>query len=216
MNTHDDGADVRHEKRSRSRRELALNVGAIAGTICIVATVLSLIFGVKPLVFRSGSMSPAISTGSLALSHSVPADKVKVGDVVSVMNPQGTRITHRVFRIQHLDGQTLLTLKGDANAQPDLLPYPVTKVDRVFAHVGFLGYLVAWLSSGVAIFVGGVLAGALLMPAFGPMRRPGDRRSDGRKPLSDNGIPSPCDTELMNHQTAAIDGAVATEEAHSA
>jgi signal peptidase len=191
-------------KRRRSRRELALNVGAIAGTICIVATVLSLMFGVKPLVFRSGSMSPAISTGSLALAQRVSVDEVKVGDVVSVTNPQGTRITHRVFRIQQMDGQTLLTLKGDANAQPDLLPYPVTKVDRVFAHVGFLGYLVAWLSSGIAIFVGGILAGALLMLAFGPIHRPTGKSTEDLNTESDNDIQSHSDAE-MNH-----------EEAHSA
>lgn len=204
MSTENRGTQRTLGKRRRSRRELALNVGAIAGTICIVATVLSLMFGVKPLVFRSGSMSPAISTGSLALAQRVSVDEVKVGDVVSVTNPQGTRITHRVFRIQQMDGQTLLTLKGDANAQPDLLPYPVTKVDRVFAHVGFLGYLVAWLSSGIAIFVGGILAGALLMLAFGPIHRPTGKSTEDLNTESDNDIQSHSDAE-MNH-----------EEAHSA
>ncbi|WP_018178103.1 signal peptidase I [Jongsikchunia kroppenstedtii] len=212
MTIEEQDTQVHPDKRRRSRRELALNVGAIAGTICIVATVLSLMFGVKPLVFRSGSMSPAITTGSLALAQSVSADKVKVGDVVSVMNPQGTRITHRVFRIQHIDGQTLLTLKGDANAQPDLLPYPVTKVDRVFAHVGFLGYLVAWLSSGIAIFLGGLLAGALLMLAFGPMRRPGDKPSDNQITQSDNDIQPAFATSPVNANVVTEDAADPVEE----
>lgn len=213
MSTENRGTQRTLGKRRRSRRELALNVGAIAGTICIVATVLSLMFGVKPLVFRSGSMSPAISTGSLALAHRVSVDEVKVGDVVSVTNPQGTRITHRVFRIQHSGGQTLLTLKGDANAQPDLLPYPVTKVDRVFAHVGFLGYLVAWLSSGIAIFLGGLLAGALLMLAFGPIRRPGDHHAEPQNTASDNDIQSDSTTDT---ELGAAEAATTIEEPQNA
>ncbi len=69
--------------RSRGK-EIALNVAAVAGLICIIATLASLIFGIKPLVFRSGSMEPAISTGALALAKTVPATELAVGDVISV------------------------------------------------------------------------------------------------------------------------------------
>ncbi|BCN82388.1 signal peptidase I [Prescottella equi] len=151
---------------------VALNVGAVLGVICVLATAVSLIFGIKPLIFRSGSMSPEIPTGALALSKEAAAVDLQAGDVVSVNNEQGTRITHRIHEIVSQEGDsTVLILKGDANAEPDPSPYAVTDVDRVFFSVPGLGYLVAWLSSPVAIFLGGVLAGGLLMLAFGPSGR---------------------------------------------
>ncbi len=101
--------------RSRGK-EIALNVAAVAGLICIIATLASLIFGIKPLVFRSGSMEPAISTGALALAKTVPATELAVGDVISVDNDQGVRITHRVVELESAGADTVLaTLKGDAN-----------------------------------------------------------------------------------------------------
>ncbi|WP_412475347.1 signal peptidase I [Gordonia sp. LUNF6] len=156
----------------RSRRELALNAGAVIGLICIVAAIASMAFNITPLVFRSGSMSPQIPTGSLALARTVPATDVHVGDVVSVENEAGTRISHRVVAVNPIGGgEVSLTLKGDANRAPDPSPYTVAEADRIVAHVPILGYAAAWLSSKTAIFLGGILAGALLMLAFGPIRR---------------------------------------------
>ena len=161
--------------RGRSRgKEIALNVAAIAGLICIIATLASLIFGIKPLVFRSGSMSPEISTGALAFAKAVPATELAVGDVVSVYNDQGVRITHRVDSLELTGGEKVVaTLKGDANNAPDRLPYTITEADRVFFHIGGLGYIVAWLSSPLATFLGGGLVGAVLVIAFGKSK---DRR----------------------------------------
>ncbi|RVW00079.1 signal peptidase I, partial [Rhodococcus spongiicola] len=164
--------------RKRSVREIALNVGAIAGLICVLAAAASFFFGIKPLVFRSGSMSPEITTGSLALSRSVSASDVAVGDVVSVLNQQGTRITHRVEEIVSSDAtSSVWILKGDANEAADLSPYTVTEADRVFFSVPGLGYAVAWLSTPVAIFLGGALVGSLMVIAFRPT---GGRGGAGR------------------------------------
>ncbi|OQQ31347.1 signal peptidase I [Prescottella equi] len=164
-------------------REVALTVGAVAGLICIVATVAALLFDVKPLIFRSASMSPAITTGSIALARTVPATDLTVGDVVSVENAQGTRITHRVYEIQQQYGDTsVVTLKGDANTEPDVEPYAITEADRVFWSAGGLGYVAAWLSSSTAIFLGGALVGALLVIVARPS--PG-RRADIQSDATD-------------------------------
>ncbi len=166
---------------SRSRgREIALNVGAVAGLICVLAAAASFLFGIKPLVFRSGSMSPDIPTGALALSQATEAADLAIGDVVSVLDPQGTRITHRIQEIASTDGTTsVLILKGDANQDADISPYTVTEVDRVFFSVPGLGYAVSWLSSPMAIFLGGGLVGAVMVLAFGPgAKRKGDNDSD--------------------------------------
>ncbi|MFC7446753.1 signal peptidase I [Rhodococcus daqingensis] len=164
--------------RSRGR-EIALNVGAVAGLICVLVAAMSFFFGIKPLLFRSGSMSPDIPTGALALSKSTPAADLAVGDVVSVVNEQGVRITHRVKEIVSSDGSTsVLILKGDANKDADISPYTVTEADRVFFSVPGLGYAVAWLSSPAAIFLGGALVGGVMVLAFGPSAKRKDDDSD--------------------------------------
>ncbi|NMM84408.1 signal peptidase I [Rhodococcus sp. SRB_17] len=178
------GADEEVTVEHSRGKEIALNVAAVAGLICIIATLASLLFGIKPLVFRSGSMEPEISTGALALAKTVPASDLAVGDVISVDNDQGVRITHRVVELESAGGDTVLaTLKGDANNVADQMPYTITEADRVFFSVGGLGYVVAWLSSPLAIFLGGGLVGAVLVIAFG---RTKDRRLENARAATTN------------------------------
>ncbi|MBY6676671.1 signal peptidase I [Rhodococcus sp. BP-241] len=158
------------EKREHSViRELALTVGAALGVLCMTAAVAAALFSITPLVFQSGSMSPAIDTGALALARTVPATDVRAGDIVTVEREDGSRLTHRVDDIQGSTSDSVtMILKGDANDFPDSNPYTVTEVDRVFAHVGTLGWAVAWLSSPTAIVAGGLLVGLLVLIAWKP------------------------------------------------
>ncbi|MCW2750339.1 MAG: signal peptidase, partial [Aeromicrobium sp.] len=55
----------------RTAREAFLTLGAVLGVVCIVVTAIGFAFGVKPLIFRSGSMSPAIHTGDMSISRTV-------------------------------------------------------------------------------------------------------------------------------------------------
>lgn len=170
----------------RRVRETVLTVGAIAGLVCIVATVAGLLFDVKPLIFRSGSMSPEITTGALALARTVPVSDLAVGDIVSVENPEGSRITHRVFEIQpDSDGTAIVTLKGDANDAPDIQPYAISEADRVFWSAGRLGYVAAWLSSSTATFLGGMLVGVVLMLVIRPPTRDETAQPDTTAPATD-------------------------------
>ncbi|WP_238422839.1 signal peptidase I [Gordonia sp. 'Campus'] len=162
--------------RSRSRLvEFALTVGAVSGVVCVLMAACAFLFGVTPLMFRSGSMAPAIPTGSLALAREVPATAVVHGDVVSVVADNGNRITHRVVAVGERTGNSVpLTLKGDANSDPDDTPYVVTDVQRVLFSAPLLGYLVAWLSTPTALAAGIVLTVWLLVIVF--RRDPRERR----------------------------------------
>lgn len=182
-------------------KEIALNIGAIAGVICIVATAVALVFGIKPLVFRSGSMAPQISTGSLAFARTVPATDVAVGDVISVHNAQGTRVSHRVIDVQPAgDGAVNAILQGDANNVADREPYTITEADRVFFHVGGLGYAVAWLSSPLATFLGGGLVGAVLVLAFGQTAgRRAVQHSDDTKSTAAFAADTPTELQEAHH-----------------
>lgn len=169
-------------------KQAALTTGAVLGVLCIVATALSLAFGIKPVVFRSGSMSPAIPTGSLAFVKSQPVSELTVGDIVSVTTNGGDRLTHRVYGIDQLDNnQSSLTLKGDANNAPDSETYAVADADLVVFSLSRVGYVLAWLSGPIGIFAGGLFAGTLLMIAFRPAPR-GEGPPSGGMP--EEGIPN--------------------------
>lgn len=165
-------------------QNVALTVGAILGSLCLLAALAAFGFGVKPLMFKSGSMEPTIATGALALSFPVSASDIVVGDIVSTENAAGTRITHRVAAVAPAANYTKLTLKGDANDVVDAEIYAVTEVDRIFWSVPLLGYAVAWLSSPVAMFLGGLFTAYLLYVAFGANSRRAESKHSKQVPIA--------------------------------
>jgi signal peptidase I len=161
-----------------------LTVGAFLGTLCLLVAIVGILLGAKPLVFRSGSMSPTIPTGSLGISLPVGAAEIHTGDVISVENTTGVRITHRVESTKTSGDTATLTLKGDANEFADSEPYVLSTADRLVVAVPVLGYAVAWLSSPAAMFVGGLFTAFLLYLAFGSARS--RRHQDGSEDGSED------------------------------
>lgn len=154
-------------------REVLLSLGALAGLVSIIIFIAGLAFGITPLIFRSGSMSPTIDTGALAFARTVPASEVLVGDIVSVSDSQGTRITHRVESIdQQGNNLAVAQLRGDANPIADPDPYVITEADRVFFSINRLGYVAVWLSGPSGLVLGAITVGGLLYIAFRPRKRP--------------------------------------------
>ncbi|GAA4381238.1 signal peptidase I [Nocardioides caricicola] len=166
-------------------KQVALTVGAVAGVLCIAVMLAGFAFGVRPLVFLSGSMSPAIDTGALAIARHVPAADLSTGDIVSVPTPAGQRVTHRIVEVQHDDGSATLLLKGDANEVVDATPYRVAGADVVLFSVPEVGYVLSWLASPVGLFSLGLYAAVLLSvlvrrPAPAPARRRAGAPQPGR------------------------------------
>ncbi|MDR7086719.1 signal peptidase I [Aeromicrobium panaciterrae] len=163
----------------RGAREVFLTFGALLGVLCIIATIAGVAFGVKPLVFRSGSMSPAIHTGDLAVSRTVNASDLKVGDIVSVVNAEGNRVTHRLVNIARQGDERQLTLKGDDNKVADAEVYTVKKAERVLFDIPKAGYVVNAAASPVGVFVLGAYVTMMLLLVF---RRRGPTDGDGPSP----------------------------------
>lgn len=161
-----------------------LTVGAILGTLCLLVALAGMLLGAKPLVFRSGSMSPSVATGALGISLPVQAQEIRTGDIISVENSAGVRITHRVVTSELVNGSATVTLKGDANAVSDPEPYVLRTADRVAFSVPLVGYGVAWLSSPAAMFAGGLFTSFLLYLAFGSART---KRAEKRPQDPDDG-----------------------------
>lgn len=181
----------------RWTRDGALTVGAVAGAVCFVGMVICTAFNIRPIVFLSGSMSPAIEAGSLAFAQQTDVADLKPGDIVSVITDKGSRITHRLVAIDRSGVAPALRLKGDANPVEDLKPYIVKSADRVIFVVPYLGHGVAFISSPWGLFTLGVGVTGLLAYAF----RPGMRRR-GTRALLIGVVPLAATLALSNNATS--------------
>lgn len=148
-------------------REIALWTGAFLGLLSVVAGTAVMFFGYSFLIFRSGSMGPAIPTGSLALAETVPAAELQPGDVVSVVSVNGARITHRLVGSTVRGDVASLILQGDTNTAPDDEIYQVTEAEREIASVPYLGYVITVLLSPAGLIGAGCLSGMVLLMTFG-------------------------------------------------
>lgn len=104
----------------------------------------------KLFVVQSGSMQPAIKTGSLVVIK--PSAKYEKGDIISykvqptadIKNPKAV-ITHRIYEVLQEKGITYYTTKGDANETPDFNKVAKDLVlGRVIFNVPVLGYPVGF------------------------------------------------------------------------
>jgi signal peptidase len=130
--------------------------------------------GASIVVFETGSMAPVIPQGGASVSFPAKAADLRVGDIVTAKLDDATRpVTHRIVSIapdpSNPNGK-LLTLKGDANATPDLFPYPVTDVLRVAAGGPGFGTVATVLKSPIGIAGDFAIAALLVLWAFWPQR----------------------------------------------
>jgi signal peptidase I len=137
------------------------------------------VFNVTPIVIRSDSMAPAINRGDLAIAHKQSAGEASVGDIVSVTNRAGVRVTHRVLTVDPFGSSIQFTLKGDANAVPDAEVYNETSVDKVIWTAPKLGYPMSVAIGPVGILIGGLLVGSLGYAVFDRRRRARESRMYG-------------------------------------
>ncbi len=161
---------------TRVLREAALWVTAVLGSISVLAAVGAVAFGITPLIFRSGSMSPDIPTGSLGIAQRTDAADIQAGDIVSVVWSDDTRVTHRVVAIERRDGGFVqLETKGDANSAVDTEHPLVDHVDRMLFSLPGAGYVLQEITKPYWVFGSGVVVGAIVMLS---LIRPRDRKDD--------------------------------------
>jgi signal peptidase len=158
-------------------RETVLNVAAAGGAVCILAVVCALLFNITLIMFKTGSMSPAIPAGSLAVVREIPAQEITVGDVITVDRPGKLPITHRVQTVDPAEGAArMITMKGDANTEADPAPYVVEKVRLVLWSAPGLAHPLAAAANPVVLGATTVAVSALVTWVLWP-RGTGRRRS---------------------------------------
>lgn len=112
-----------------------------------VLTLLPRIFGVEPLIVKSGSMEPEIPTGSLAyVDRRYPAEKIRENDVIAYRAGNGTQVLHRVIEKQ--EEQKAFLTKGDANDTMDVgvVSYG-DYAGKEVGHLPFVGYFLSGIRS---------------------------------------------------------------------
>ncbi|MHA3724811.1 signal peptidase I [Leucobacter sp. HY1910] len=148
-----------------------LNLAALGGAAFIVLIILSAVFNITLIMFKTGSMSPTIPAGSLAVVKEIPATEIQVGDVLTVDRGARLPVTHRVTSIEGEGDERTITMKGDANESEDPLPYTVTQARLVLTSVPGLAHVVVWFSNPVVLGALTLATSALVTWAFWPKRQ---------------------------------------------
>ena len=81
--------------------------------------------GYFPMIVLTDSMDPEIQSGDLIFCHTVEAEAVQVGDIISFYDPMGngsTVVTHRVMEIKDEGNELSFITKGDNNNTEDQMP----------------------------------------------------------------------------------------------
>jgi signal peptidase I len=117
---------------------------ALAGVV-IVWFVVG-VFPYQPSLVGSGSMTPALHTGDVIIVAKVPADAIKLGDIIEYRQAKDPNVVHRVIGIENSGQAKSFITKGDANAQPD-----ANKViaENVIGKVVFTIPKVGWITIAI-------------------------------------------------------------------
>lgn len=121
----------------------------LGATIVVICGVAMLFFGWsatgwKALAIPTDSMRPSIPPGSLVIVHHVPAQTIRVGNVITHINPLNPRttLTHRVVKVYLANGKVpIFITKGDANKSDDPAVSAGQVEGLVVAHIPDGGYI---------------------------------------------------------------------------
>lgn len=163
--------------------DVLLWIAAVSGLVSIGLVIASFGFGISLIMFKTGSMSPAIPAGSLAIEREIQASEIHVGDVMTIDRQNQLPISHRVTSVSPDQGEfRAITMRGDANSIDDPIVYVVDHGRIVLFSAPGLSGVVVWLSHPLVHGVLAIGAAGLVLWAFWPRT---ERRK--RKHLAEEG-----------------------------
>ena len=140
-------------QRARARQSNGgLRAGWIATAMLSVAIVWFSVglFPIHPALVGSGSMSPTLDVGDIALIAKTSGSTIKIGDVIEFRTPEKVHIIHRVVALQEQGGTKVLITKGDANSTPDSAP---VLFENVVGKLIFNTHRVGWAAVVIKRFL---------------------------------------------------------------
>jgi signal peptidase len=136
----------------------AVLVAAILAMIGLfVASLIQIPGHIEIKIVKSGSMEPAIKTGSIVFIK--PESAYVVGDVITFGEDSKTAIptTHRIIAIRQSAGATYYTTKGDANNAPEQNETEKNNViGKVMFTLPYAGYILNFAKQpiGFSLLIG--------------------------------------------------------------
>ena len=128
---------------------------------CIVAVAVLLIVSIFPitgnykvLTVLSGSMEPAIHTGSVVVVK--PSASYKVGDIITFGPNTKTQVptTHRIVEMSAQSGQMVYKTKGDANNGEDTKEVLAKDIiGKVYLSVPYAGYVIDFVRRPIGLIL---------------------------------------------------------------
>jgi signal peptidase I len=129
----------------------------------------SKIAGHQFMIVTSGSMEPAILTGSvIGVKDVANKSGLQVGDVITYKSTENRNelITHRIIEVEKLnDVRVQYITQGDNNDSKDKEPIPDINVVGKFAdiHIPILGYIFAFINSKLGAVLFMIIPGVLII-----------------------------------------------------
>ena len=160
------------------------------GTVLLILLVLACVpltvprvFGYEIYTVISGSMEPAIPTGSLVYIQEMEPEDVEADDVIAFYGAKDSAsiITHRVVENRVLMGEFIT--KGDANQTEDMNPASyenfIGKVVKSYPEIGEIAQILTGPEGKV--IAGGVIAAAVVLQILASMfERRYEKRRKGK------------------------------------
>lgn len=109
----------------------------------LIISVLPITGNFKTMMVLSGSMEPAIKTGSIVIVK--PAKDYRIGDIITFgpMSKDKIPTTHRISDVKYNSGIPVYITKGDANNDPDTREISQKDIiGKVLFSIPYLGYAV--------------------------------------------------------------------------
>lgn len=122
---------AQHRRARRSRfgfvwsiaiRSVLLAFASLVAAM-VLWTLIPALFGYRPNLVTSGSMTPRVSVGDVVLTRPIAPGQLRPGQIVLVER-EGGHVLHRIRSVTH----TEVVTQGDANPTSD---FPAAKPDQV-------------------------------------------------------------------------------------
>ena len=111
-------------------------------------------------IVSTGSMEPAINTGSIAFS-TLKSEEINKGDIIVFSSPENSEITI-IHRVKDIQGEEYIT-KGDNNESEDNWTVFQSNIKgEVLFSISYLGYAVEWMKTTTGFITLLVLPGLIL------------------------------------------------------
>jgi len=143
-----------------------VSILVIIFALFVIFTTLPIPGNFKLYVVRSGSMEPAIKTGSLIVIK--PADDYHIGEIVTFLPRDAKKknevVTHRIVEILDEEGRKSIITKGDANSSNDPIPTPFDNIKgRLVFKIPYFGYPIGFARTMPGLIILIIIPGTVII-----------------------------------------------------